>query len=745
MTTVSSGEARTHALDAVLRPRSVAIIGASPDPTKRGNQAIRALIENGYAGTIIPVHPSGGELLGLPVLRGPGDTNGAPDLLLVCTPAQTVPRVLEEWSAIGAKGAVVLASGFRESGENGASLERQVRDVCDRTGIRVVGPNTSGIINVPLGLNLIGVRGVRSGSLALLVQSGNMTLQLLTEAERRTSLGFTFCIGVGNKLDVGFWEYVDFLDRDEATRAILVHIEGFRDGRRFLEHARVVAARKPIVVLKAARTETGGAAARSHTGAIAGSYETLRAGLLQAGVIEVTRSDELLHVGETLAMQRPVRGERGIVLLSDGGGHATLAVDALHDRGFGLARLSAQTQHELRDLLGSAAAVTNPIDLAGAADRDPVMFARTLEVLAGDPAVGGVLVVGLFGGYAIRFAPSLLDGEIEAADAMAAIAERRGLALVVHSLYASFRSEPLKRLTSHGVPVVESLDVACTCIAKSRERGLLRDRLDSVPNAWAPHFSVPNARAVSPETVRRRTAADVITGARLEERSNLLEPEARDLLAAYGAPMVQAVYCRTANEAAHAAGDITGPVAVRVVSPSAPHKTEAGGVRLGVLGRAAAATAHDAVVESVRSYILEKALPEDIRGVMISPMLEKPIAELLVGVVRDPLFGPVLTVGAGGIAVEVMHDVSLRVLPIARDVVFEMLTGLRIAPVLRGLRGKAGIDFEAVADAALAVAHAVLENEAIAEIEINPLFAYADRCVAADARAYLRLPPPRSS
>jgi acetyltransferase len=735
-----------HPLDPVLRPRSVAIIGASMDARKRGHQAVRALLDDGYRGRILPVHPSGGELLGLPVLRGPADADSAPDLLLVCTPAATVPRVLEEWSAAGARGAVVLASGFRESGESGATLEREVSAICERTGIRVVGPNTSGILNVPIGLNLIGVRGVRAGPLALLVQSGNMTLQLLTEAERRTSLGFTFCIGVGNNLDISFWEYLDFLDGDEETRAILVHIEGFRkNGRRFLERARLAAARKPIVVLKAARTSSGGESARSHTGAIAGSYDALRAGLHQAGVLEVRRSDELLHVGETLATQRPVRGERGIALLSDGGGHATLAVDALHDHGFDVVRLSEQTRERLRAQLGPTAAVTNPIDLAGAADRDPLAFARALEILAGDPAVGGVLVVGLFGGYAIRFASSLLDAETEAASAMAAIAHQHGLALVVHSLYAPFRSAPLRRLTAEGIPVIESLDVACTCIAVARERGQLRDRLDDVPNAWAPGFVVPSARTASPASSRRRIAAAIVAGALAEGRTSLLEPEARDILGAYGAPIVNAKFCRDANEAAHAASDIAGGVAVRIVSPSAPHKTEAGGVRLGVVGRAAAAAAHDVVVERVRQYAERNGLPDDIRGVIVSPMLEKPIVELLVGAVRDPLFGPILTIGAGGTAVEVIHDVSLRVLPIARDVVIEMLNALRIAPMLHGLRGKAGIDFESVVDAALAVAQAVLENEAIAEIEINPLFAYADNAVAADARAFLcAVPEPTS-
>ncbi|MGH7500444.1 MAG: acetate--CoA ligase family protein [Longimicrobiales bacterium] len=741
MTSDAVAHRTTHPLDAVLRPRSVAIVGASTDERKRGHQVIRALLDSGYRGQILPVHPQGGELLGLRVVRGPGETNGAPDLVLVCTPAATVPGVLDEWGTAGARGAVVLASGFGETGENGATLDRAVRGICERTGIRVVGPNTSGLLNVPIGLNLIGVRGVRPGSLALLVQSGNMLLQLLTEAEHRTNLGFTFCIGVGNKLDIQFWEYIDFLGSDEQTRAILMHIEGFRDGRRFLEHARIVAAGKPIVVLKAARSAGGRAAAHSHTGAIAGSYETLRAGLHQAGVLEVGRSDELLHVGETLAMQPPVRGQRGIVLLSDGGGHATLAVDVLHDRGYDLAHLSNETCERLRSLLGPAANVTNPIDLAGAADRDPLVFARALDVLAADPAAGGVLVVGLFGGYAIRFAPSLLDAEIEAADALATIAKAHGLALVVHSLYASLRSEPLQRLTSRGVPVVESLDVACTSIAAARHRGLLRDRLDMVPNAWLPGFAASSARSAADPSKRRRAAAVIVACATGEGRSNLLEPEARDILSAYGAPMVQAQFCLDANEAAHAAATIAGAVAVRVVSPSTPHKTEADGVRLGVVGRAAAAAAHDIVVERVRSHIRRNGLADDIRGVMVSPMMEKPIAELIVGVIRDPIFGPVLTVGAGGTAVEVMRDVSLRVLPIAPSVVVEMLNELRVAPVLRGLRGRDGVDFDSIIDAALAVSQAILENDTITEIEINPLFAYADHAVALDARAYVAMRP----
>ena len=724
-----------HALDVVLRPGSVAIIGASSDPTKRGNQAVRALLDAGYAGRIIPVHPAGGELLGLAVARGPADLDAPPDLVLVCTPASTVPAVLEEWARAGARGAVVLAAGFAESGAAGVALEQSVLDVCGRTGIRVVGPNTSGLLNVPLGLNLIGVRGVRPGPLALLVQSGNMALQLLTEAERRSGLGFTFCIGVGNKLDIRFWEYLDFLAADDATRAILMHVEGFRDGRRFLETARAVAMRKPIVMLKGARTGVGGVVAHSHTGAIAGSYETLRAGLYQAGVLEVTRTDELLHVGETLATQPLVRGSRGVALLSDGGGHATLAVDALHDRGIDMAPLGSETRERLRALLGPAAAIANPVDLAGAADRNPRVFARALEIVTGDPAVGGVLVVGLFGGYAIRFAASLLEAEVEAAAELARIARASGTALIVHSLYAAHRSEPLRRLTEAGVPVIESLDVACASLAAVGRLGRLRDRLERVPNAWAPGFELRQHRVVSPE--RRREATQLLERARADGRSLLLEPEARAVLDIWGAPLVPAAFCTSPDAAARAAGEIAGPVAVRVVSPSAPHKTEAGGVRLDVVGRNGAATAFNEITASVRAWAASRGLAPDVRGVMVSPMMDRPIAELLVGVIRDPLFGPVLTIGAGGTAVEVMRDVSLRVLPVDAGEIAEMLAELRIGPLLAGLRGKAGADLGSIREAALAVAATALAHEEIMEIEINPLFAYHDRAVALDARGFV--------
>jgi acetate---CoA ligase (ADP-forming) len=748
-----------HALDAVLRPTSVAVIGASADPTKRGHRAVRALQSSGFRGRIIPVNPAGGTLLGLPVARAPGDLDAPPDLVLVCTPAATVPRVLDEWAAAGARGAVVLAVGFREAGAAGERIEAEIAAIADRTGLRVLGPNTSGLLNVPLGLNLIGLDGVRAGPLALLVQSGNIALALVTEAAR-SGLGFSFVIGVGNEVDVRFDELLDFLAADGGTRGIAIHAEGFRDGRAFLAAAARAADAKPVVMIKGGRTERGGHAARSHTGAVAGSYDALHAGLRQAGVVEVLRTDELLPVLATLtAAPAGASAGRGVAILSDGGGQATLAIDDLHARGTPIAALAADTSERLRALLGPAAAVGNPVDLAGAADRDPAVFGHVLALLARDPAVGAALVVGLFGGYAIRFDASLLAAELAAAQRFGAIARDTGIPLVVHSLYAETQSEPLRALQCDGVAVVSSLEVACRCLHACVERRRALDRRARQPG-WpaevgasrhgaAPQRAAPSIRGGTPAPAGARATAaaaepvepgappDPLLAALDEDRHVLLETEARALLAPFGLPLVPARLCRTTTEVADAARELGAAVAVRVVSPSAPHKTDAGGVALGVAPSDAEAAA-GRVFDAVHAWIRARGDDDpDIRGVLVSPMIARPAAELLVGVRRDPDFGPVLTVGAGGTGVEWLRDVATRVLPIADDDVDDMLDALRIAPVLRGHRGAPAIDRAAVVRAVHAVADCALACPRVAEIEVNPLFVGADGVLAIDVRVFL--------
>lgn len=729
---MSEGSGVGHPLDAVFLPRSVVVVGASTDPKKRGYQVLRALRESGYEGEVYGVNPRGGEILGFPVFPSVDEVPGRPDLALVCTPASTVPGVVEACGRKGVGGAVVLAVGFRESGEEGAALEARVLDAARSTGIRVVGPNTSGILNLPLGLNLIGARGVRPGSLSLLVQSGNMALALMNEVTARTDGGIGICVGVGNELDLGFHEYLDFLGHHDETRAVVVYVEGFRDARAFLQVAARVVREKPVLLLKGGRSGAGAEAARSHTGAVSGEYDRLRAGLIQAGVVEVTRTDEILHLADTLANQPAVRDGAGIAILSDGGGQGTLASDALSDLGVPLAKPAEATRAALRELLGPAAATRNPVDLAGAADADPEMFGAALEVLAADPAVGGVMVVGLFGGYGIRFADELVESEMKGARRMADAMAELGKPLVVHSMYAGHRSEPLRVLTRAGVPVVESLDVACRCVAAVHWRGHTLGRPGWEPDSGE-GVAVPGAGV----TIPRAAAHEVVARARRDGREALTEPEARALLEEAGMPFPPASLCRTADEVAEAVASMETAVALKVVSPKIAHKTEAGGVALGITGPEEGARVFTEMVARTGAYLESRGLPPGIEGVLVTPMLAQPVAEFLVGARRDPDVGPVLTLGAGGIWVEVLRDVAHRVLPVADDDILAMLAELRTYGLLTGARGTEHADLGAVVVAARSVARCIADHPEVAEVEVNPLFVYAHGVEAVDARIFL--------
>ncbi len=710
-----------HPLDPILEARSVTIVGASRDPRKRGHQAVRALLDSGYQGEILPVNPRGEELLGLTVFPSIDALEMVPDLAYVATPRETVGGIVEACGQKGIRGAVVPAVGFRESDAEGAALEQALLDVAARTGIRVVGPNTSGILNTAIGLNLVGSVTAPPGRLALLTQSGNVALEIM-RAMRHRSQGLSIYVGVGNASDIALHEYLGFLEQHPGTAAILVYAESFKDGRQFLQVASRVAAHKPIVLLKGGRSDRGSAAARSHTGAIAGSHEVLSALLEQSGVVEVGRTDELLAVGEVLAGQPRLPRGTGAVVLADGGGHATLAVDILSELGVELATLSSPVQDRLRTLLGPAAAVENPVDLAGAADRDPRTFVRALEMIVADPAAGGVLLTGLFGGYAIRFSVDLARVESQAARELAALMSETGKPLVVHSLYASEESEPLRRLSEAGVPVLGSLEMACRCVLAAYRCGL----------------PAPDRPAISPPPRRPPgEPSPPIAIALAEGRSQLSEPEARQLAERNGVPLVPARLCRSADEVVAAMRELAAPVAIKLVSSTIAHRSEAGGVALDVANGAQGAAAFEQLARSGASYARAHGLEPDFRGVIVTPMLPQPIAELIVGAKQDPQFGPLLAVGPGGVNVELLSGAAVRALPITRSEANEMLDQLGVAPLLGGYRGNPPVDRESLITAILAVAECLLAHPELSVIEVNPLFAYEDRAVSVDVAGYL--------
>ena len=711
----------------IFEPTSIAVVGASANPAKRGHQILRGLARAGYAGDVHAVNPRGGHLLGHEVVPSVEALPPGVDLAVLCTPAEMAPELTRACGERGVGGVVVLAVGFGESGRRGVELEARLGEAARARGVRVIGPNTSGMMNLNAGVNLIGVRGVRPGGIALLVQSGNIALGLMNEIGARTRSGISVCCGLGNQVDVGFGEVLEYLGGDPNTRAVIAHVEGFTDARAFLGAAARVTPRKPVVVIKSGRTAVGAGAALSHTGAVAGPYDRLRAGFAQAGVTEVRRTDQLVAVAHTLASQPVAPAGGAIAILSDGGGQNTLAVDALTEAGAPLARLAPATRDGLRAVLGPAAAVANPVDVAGAADTDPGAFARALNVLAPDPAVGIVLLVGLFGGYGIRFSDRLSAPETDAARAMAARMRALGKGMVVHSMYATRASPPVEAFVDAGVPVVESLEAACRAAVELARRAC-RPRA----SGWRPGPGPDPAAAAAPHPV--------IRAAREEGRVTLTEMESRALLEEAGLAFPAADVARSAHAAATAAGRRGGPVAVKLLSRHITHKSAAGGVVLDVAGGDAAAAVFEEITIGARAFARAHKLPGESYSVLVTPMLAAPRAELLVGAYRDPQLGPVLTLGNGGGRVEILRDVAHRVLPVREADLRTMIGELRAISIPARHRDRTAAPMDDIAVAAAAVARCVTTWSDVAEVEVNPLFAYDDRAVPVDARVVLSAP-----
>lgn len=708
---------RRSPLHDFLAPDSIAIVGASADPTKRGYKAMVGLIRGHYRGRIYPINPKVPEILGVPTCATLDDVPGPVDLALICTPAATLPGLLAECGRKGVKGAVILASGFRETGPEGARLEQQVLDAARAGGVRIVGPNTSGMFNLHRNVNLLDLRNVRAGDIGFVSQSGNMLLALVLEAEYNGQVGFSTYVGPGNQTDVGFNDYLCYLGEDEHTRVATLYVEGFRDGQCFLEEARAITPVKPVVVYKSGATELGRKAASSHTGALAGSYAMTVDLLRQVGVSVVHNSDEILPVAEGLALMQQARGRR-IAVITDGGGQATITSDRVAEAGLELAELTAATRKRLAAILFPQASLANPVDVAGSSDADPEVLARCMEIVADDDDVDAVFLVGMFGGYHTRFAESLLGGEMRAAEAMIELAHACAKPLVVYSLYAPVKPPPLRRLHEAGLPVYASIEHAVKVLQALAERGLyLQDR-----------HGRPLQAGVAPDAAMQAMFARA-----QDEGRDLYEYEARTLLRTHGVAVEDEVVAHTPAEFAAAIAKFgERPLAMKVVSKDILHKSDVGGVELNLVGEAALCAAWERIMARCRAYDANA----DLRGVLVTPMADKGV-EVIVGVVRDPIFGPVLMFGLGGIFIEILEDVAFRAIPLSRRDAETMVEQLKGRRIFAGVRGGQAVDKAALVDLLLTVSSIVSAYPQLSELDLNPVIACADGHAVVDARVII--------
>lgn len=687
----------------ILDASAVAVIGASNDPAKVGGSVLANLIAAGFPGRIVPVNTRRDTVQGLPAVASIRDANGGIDVAVIAVPASSVIDVLKDCVAIGVTGAVVISAGFGETGEEGRRRETQLRAWLAGQPIRVLGPNCLGWMRPARRLNLSFAPGMpEAGGLAFFSQSGALCTAIL-DWSRDHGVGFSLFASLGNEVDLTETDLLAALADDPETRVILGYLEGVANGRAFFETLRATAARKPCVLLKAGRSAEGARAVSSHTGALAGSDRAFDAAVRQAGALRAHSVEELFDLARALESQ-PLPSGRRVTIVTNGGGLGILATDAARDAALELPALDDAVRGRLRSVLPAHAALANPIDVIG--DATAARYDVTLRALREDDAA-----------LLVMLAPqAATDAAGIARTIVGAARGRQQPVLAVFAGGAHVRPG-VHVLDEGGVPSYPFPEHAVRTLAGM---ATLAERREARREAMA--ASPPPLAAIE------GWPSGLGQGRRL---IGLLQ--AAPVLEAYGIRCVRSTIASTPGEAVGAAERIGFPVALKIVSPAISHKTDVGGVSLGLRSGAEVAEAMSAMIARVTA-----ARPDArIEGVLVQEMAPSDGHELLLGMVRDPQFGPLVMVGFGGIYVEVLNDTATRLAPIGAGDAAAMVGELRMAPALKGARGRPAADLVALADTIARFSQLVTAFDAVQEFEINPLVVGAHGVLAVDVRGVI--------
>jgi acetyltransferase len=710
-------ESKKNGLEGVFNPRSVAVIGASNQRGKWGYMLLERIIGGGFKGEIYPVNPKGGEIQGLKAYPNVKDIEGPVDLAVIGIPASVVQGAVEDCVAKGVKGLIIITAGYGETGTEGKKLEDEIAKTVQASGTRLVGPNCIGIINTAASLNASSLP-FSKGDIGFVCQSGGLCEDVRLLLQQR-KWGFSKLISMGNQTDIRFHEYLDYLKDDEDTKVVLLHIEEVKEGKRFLKAAKEVVKKKPIVALKVGQTTAGERAVMSHTGSLAGRYEVYQAAFKQVGIITASDVNDLVDFGGTLAQLPPLRGRR-VVILTDGGGHAALACDAAEKSGLEVPILSSETQSKLREVLLPQSGTVNPVDFAGAAEYDLWSYTRVADIVLQDNDIDGFLITcAIFGIYSEAFGEQLKNLEVEVTQKLCEIAAKYKKPVIMHSLPVP-ENDAIQTLKSGGIPVYTKVETAVRCMAVLAEYGSYLETMK------AKEAELPSLVSKKPK------AGQIIEKAKTAKRYSLLETEAKEILKEYGIPVTKFGLAKNKQEAVKFAEEVGYPAAAKIVSPQIVHKSDANGVKLNLKDVSEIEKAFDEIIKNARAYNKYA----QIEGVLISPMETKGL-EVIVGMMRDRQFGPVIMFGLGGIFVEVLKDVSFRITPVSRSDAYEMVRQIKGYPILGGIRGEEPSDIEAIVDIIMKVSSLVSANEKISELDLNPVFVFKKGASVVDARIIL--------
>ena len=704
----------TRNLDRVFAPNAVAVIGASARPGAVGHLVLAHMRAAGFAGTLMPVNPNETEIDGLRVWPSIRDLPKAPDLAVIATPPDTVPGLIAQLAERGCAGAVVITAGFGEGGASAGMARRQAMlDAARPALLRIIGPNCLGLAVPGAGVDAtFGPAPVRDGGIACFTQSGAIAAALMDWGHAHAT-GFRMLVSMGDMADVDFGDLLDFAASDPRTTAVLLYVESVTSARKFMSAARACARTKPVIVVKAGRHPAAASAARSHTGALAGSDAVYDAAFRRAGLVRVRGLNELFSAAETLSRAvNPERAER-LAILTNGGGFGVLATDAWLDTGGTMAELAPATVAMLDRALPPTWSRANPLDIIG--DAGAERYKAALEGLLSDPGVDTILAL---------YCPTGIASPAQsAAGLLAAWAERKhgGPNLITGWLTETEGTAVHARFEAAGVPAFGSIEGAiagCAQLAEFARNQRLMLRVPAPGEGAPPHVDQTRAHAVIAAAHRPWMDAT----------------EARALIASYGIPIAASLSADTPEAAGAAAEELGGPVALKIRSSTILHKTDVGGVVLDLRGRASV----QAAAETMLAHI------DGVEGFTVETMIQRPDAfELILGASVDPTFGPVILFGQGGVGVEAIGDTALALPPLDRELARGLVERTRIHRLLRGFRGRPPVDLDALAGALVAVATMVLDHPEIMELDMNPILADADGVIALDARVRLGDPADR--
>ena len=698
----------SHPLDAIFSPHSVAVVGASERQGSVGRAVLWSLLSSPFGGTVYPVSDKRTSVLGIKAYRNVEDIPETVDLAVIATPAETVPGVIGQCVAAGVRGAIVISAGFKEHGEHGRELERQILEQLQGSRMRVIGPNCLGVMNPISGLNATFASNsmARPGNVAFISQSGALCTAILDWALQEL-VGFSAFVSIGSMLDVEWGDLIDYFGNDSRTQSIVIYMESVGDARSFLSAAREVSLNKPIIVIKAGRSEAAAHAAASHTGTLAGSDEVLEAAFRRCGVLRVQTIADLFYMAEVLSKQPRPKGPR-LAVVTNAGGPGVLAADSIIAAGGELAGLSAAAMNQLNQILPAHWSHSNPVDILG--DALPDKYAKVLEIVANDPDNDGVLAI---------TCPQGMSHPTLTAERLAPFAKGLGKPILASWMGGAEMTAGTEILNRAGIPTFPYPDTAARIFHYMWRYNYLLRGLYETP--VLPHG------AEGPDRDRADAVVEMVrqTGCTL-----LTEPESKELLACYGIPTVPTLEAHSEEEAAARADELGYPVVVKLLSHTITHKTDVGGVKLNLSNASAVRNAW----REIEASVAQKAGPEHFQGVTVQPFLPSEGYELILGSTVDAQFGPVLLFGTGGQLVEVFRDQALSLPPLNTTLARRFMEQTRIFQALQGVRGRKAVDIAALEELLVRFSHMVVEQRWIKEIDINPLLASPDRLIALDAR-----------